>query len=95
MNFVGRDGTFVVDGLAECVHDAADHGFANRHAHDASGAFDFVAFLDSVYSPSSTDADLVFFQVHGDAGDVVRERQQFAGHDLVEAMDARDAVAQA
>ena len=50
--------------------------------------------LISVYSPSSTDADLVFFQVHGDAGNVVRELEQFAGHDFVEAVDAGDTVAQ-
>ena len=50
--------------------------------------------LISVYSPSSTDADLVFFQVHGDAGHAVRELEQFAGHDLVEAIDAGNAVAQ-
>ena len=32
---------------------------------------------------------LVFFQVHGDAGHVVREGEQFAGHDLVQAVHAR------
>ena len=50
--------------------------------------------LISVYSPSMHDADLVFFQVHGDAGDAVREAEQFARHDLVEAVDAGDAVAE-
>ena len=48
----------------------------------------------SVYSPSSTDADLIFFQVHGDAGHVVRKLEQFAGHDFVESMNPGDAVAQ-
>ena len=32
---VGVDGALVVDGLAERVDDAADHGFADGHGHDA------------------------------------------------------------
>ena len=91
---VGRDGALVVDGLAERVHHAADHGIAHRHAHDAPGALDLVAFLDLGVFAEQHHADLVFFQVHGDAGHAVREGQQFAGHDLVESIDARDAVAQ-
>ena len=38
-------------------------------------------------------ADLVFFQVHGDAGNAVRELDQLARHHLFEAVNARDAVA--
>ena len=91
---VGRDRALVVDGLAQRVHHAADHGFAHRHAHDAAGALDLVAFLDFGVFAQQHRADLVFFQVHGDAGHVVRELEQFAGHDFVQAMDAGDAVAQ-
>src|ERR1035437_6132200 len=36
---------------------------------------------------------LVFFQFHGDAGPVVRELDQLARHDLFEAVDSGDAVA--
>ena len=91
---VGRDGTFVVDGLAERVHHASDHVVADRHAHDASGALDLVAFLDLSEFAEQHDADLVLFQVHGDTGHPVRERQQFAGHDFVETVHTRDAVTQ-
>ncbi len=39
-------------------------------------------------------AHLVFFEREGEAGDAVREAEQFARHDLVEAMQAGDAVAE-
>ena len=91
---VGRDRPLVVDRLAQRVHHAADHAFAHRDAHDASGALDLVAFLDFGVLAEQHHADLVFFQVHGDAGNAVRETKQFAGHDFVEAVDARDTVAQ-
>ena len=67
---------------------------ADGHAHDAPGALDLVAFLDLGVLAEQHDADLVFFQVHGDAGDVVREGEQFSGHDLVQAIDAGNTVAQ-
>jgi hypothetical protein len=50
--------------------------------------------LISVYSPRRTTPNLVFLQVHGNARDVVRELEQFAGHDLLQAMDARNPVAE-
>ena len=90
---VGVDRPFVVDRVAERVDHAADHGIAHGHAHDAAGALDLVALFDFGVLAHQHHADLVFFQVHGNAGDVVREREQFAGHDLVEAVDAGDAVA--
>ena len=90
---VGGDGALVVDGLTECVDHAADHGVADGHAHDLAGALDLVAFLDLGVIAEQHGADLIFFEVHGQAGDAVREREQFAGHDLVEAVNAGDAVA--
>ena len=89
----GLDGALAVDGLAERVDHAADQRFAHRHRHDAAGAADFVAFLDLRVIAEQHGADLVFFQVHGDAGDVVRELDQLARHDLFQAVDAGDAVA--
>ena len=91
---VGRDRALVVDGLTQRVDHAADQGFADGHAHDAAGALDLVAFADLRVLAQQHHADLVFFQVHGDAGDVVRELEQFSGHDFVEAVDAGNTVAQ-
>ena len=54
---------------------------------------DLVAFLDFRVFAQQHRAHLVFFQVHGDAGNAVRELDQLAGHDLFQAVNARDAVA--
>ena len=80
-------------GWPSAIDHAADHGFAHRHGHDAAGAPDFVAFLDFGVVAQQHRADLVFFQVQGDAGDAVRELDQFARHHLFQAVNARDAVA--
>ncbi len=87
------DGAFVVDGLAEGVDHPADQRFAHRHGHDAAGAPHFVAFLDLVRFAQQHGADLVFFQVHGDARDVMRELDQLSGHHLFQAVDTGDAIA--
>ena len=94
MNLSVWIGPFVVNGLAERVDDATDEGVADGHAHDAAGALDLVAFFNLGVFAEQHHADLIFFQVHGDAGHAVREAEQFAGHDLVEAIDAGDAVAE-
>src|SRR4029077_2042117 len=91
---VGRDGPLVVDGLTKRVHDATYHRFAHGHAHDATGALDLVTFLDLGVFAEQHHANLIFFQVHRDAGHAVGEGKQFASHDLIEAIDARNAVAQ-
>src|SRR5581483_260653 len=91
---VRGDRPLIVDGLAERVHHATHERIAYRDAHDAAGAHDLVAFLDFGVLPEKHYADLVFFQIHGDAGNIVRERQQFAGHGLVQSMHPSDSVAQ-
>ena len=49
--------------------------------------------LISVILAQQHGAHLVFFQVQGDARHAVRELDQLAGHDLLQAVDAGDAVA--
>ena len=61
------DGTIVVDRVAERIHHAADQRVAHRHGHDAAGAADFVAFLDRGVIAQQHGADLIFFEVQGDA----------------------------
>ena len=39
-------------------------------------------------------ADLVLFEVHGEAGDTVRELEQLAVHHLIEAVKPRDSIAE-
>ena len=90
----GGDRALVVDGLAERVDHAADHGVANRHAENLAGALDFVAFAELGVVAQNDGADLVLFKREREARDAVREAEQLAGHDLVESVKARDAVAE-
>src|SRR5208337_5164360 len=62
---VGVDRAFVINGLAERVDHSTDHRIAHRHAHDAAGALDLVAFFDFRVLTQEHHANLVFFQVHG------------------------------
>ena len=87
------DRPLIVNGIAERIHDAPDQSIADRHGHDFVGALDDVAFADFGVIAEQHRAHLVFFQVQRDAEDVVRELDHFAGHALVESMDARDSVA--
>ena len=90
---ISVDRALVIDRVAERVYHAADHGIADGHAHDAAGTLDLVALFDLGVLAHEHHAHLVFFQVHSKAVDIVREGEQLARHDLVEAVDARDAVA--
>src|SRR6266851_3621153 len=88
------DGALVVDWLTERVDDAANHGLADGHGHDLAGALDGVAFLDLGVVAEEHGSDLVLVEVHGESGDAVGELDELAGHDLVQTVDARDAVAE-
>src|SRR6185436_9670042 len=89
----GVDRPLAVDRNTEGVDDAADHRRADRHRHDAAGALALIAFLQLVVVAEEHAADAVFLEVEGEAGDVVRELDQLAGHDALEPVDAGDAVA--
>ena len=91
---LGEDRALAVDGLAERVHDAAEHLFADRHRDDAPGALDRVAFLDGAVFAEQHGAHAVFFEVQRDAEDAVRELEHLAGHGPLAAVHARDAVAE-
>ena len=93
---VGRDRTLAVDRLAEGVDHAADQRVADRHRGDPAGGADLVALFDLGVLTDDEDADGVLFQVEGQA-DGVRswELDQLTGHDLAQAVDVGDAVADA
>src|SRR6185312_12573999 len=82
-----------VDRIAERVHHAADQGIAHRHGHDFAGAAHFLAFTNAGILAEQHRTDLIFFEVHGDAENAVPEGDELACHDLLEAMDTRDTVA--
>ena len=90
---VGRDRALAVHRLAERVDHAAEHRVAHRHRDDAAGALDLVAFLERVELAEQHGADAVLFEVQRDAEQAVGKLQHLAGHGLVHALHARDAVA--
>ena len=82
-----------VDRVAEPVDDAAQEAAADRHVDDRAGALDDVALADAAVLAEDDDADIVAFEVEGHAPHPVRELDHLAGLDLVEPVDASDAVA--
>ena len=82
-------------GLAERIHDAANHA--------SPTGTDIIVLVRLTTSPSCNsrgfaeqhDADFFFLEVQRDAENVVREREHLAGHDFFQAVNARDAVADA
>ena len=94
----GDNVTQTVDGLAERIDDAAEHGTAHGDIHNAASGAALVAFLDGVDGTKQNGADLVTVKVLGKAEDGLTgigalELQKLACHGALEASDARDAVA--
>ena len=82
-----------VDRVAEPVDHPAEQAAADRHVDDRAGALDRVALADAAVVAKDHDADIVAFEIEGHALHPVRELDHLAGLDLVEAVDAGDAVA--
>jgi hypothetical protein len=93
---LGRDGALAVDGLAERVHDATEESGAGRHLDDPAGAAHGVVLLDELGLAHQYRAHLVLVEVerhaHHDMPAFAHELQQLAGHGVLEAVDAGDAV---
>ena len=88
------DRPLAVDRVAEPVHHAAEQPVADRHVHDGAGAADRVALADRLVVAEDDDADVVGLEVerhplHAGGGEV----DHLAGHDVLQAVDAGDAVA--
>src|SRR5690606_14356531 len=88
----GLDRALAVDRIAERVDDAAEEARTDRHVDDGAGALDGVAFLDVAVGAEDDDADIVGLEVQRHAADAARELDHLAGLDVVEAVDAGDAV---
>ena len=89
----GGDRALPVDRPAERVHDASHERRSHRHLDDLSGAADLLALADLPRLAEKHDADVVFLEVQGETEEVVTEVEELSGHRLVEAVHARDAVA--
>ena len=90
---LGLDRSLAVDWIAERVNDAAEQAFANRHFDDRARALDGLPFLDFAIAAENNDADIVTFEIERHAAHAALEFDHLAGLDIVEPIDARDAVA--
>src|SRR5580704_4927104 len=91
--FGGLDWALAVDRIAERIDHAAEQAFADGSIDDGAGALDGLAFLDLPVSAEDHDTDIVGLEVERHAAGAVLELDHLAGLDVVEAVDAGDAVA--
>src|SRR6185312_14906814 len=82
-----------VDGVAERIDHPAEQPAAHRHVDDGAGALHRVALADAAVIAEDDDADVVALEVERHALDAAWELDHLAGLDLVEPIDAGDAVA--
>src|SRR5216684_4024629 len=82
-----------IDRLAERIDDPAEQTLADGSIDDGAGALDGLAFLDLAVGAENHDADVVGLKVQRHAAGAVLELDHFAGLDVVEAVDAGNAVA--
>src|ERR1700730_3690133 len=90
---VGLDRALAVDRITERIDDAAKQALADGGVDDGAGALDGLAFLDLAVGAEDHDADVVGFEVQRHAAGAVLELNHLAGLDVVEAVNAGNAVA--
>ena len=94
----GVDGTEAVNGLAEGVDDAAEHGVTSGDVHDAASRAALVTLPDGVDITKEDGAYSVLVEVlgetvHASTSAAARELQEFASHGGTKASHAGDTVA--
>ncbi len=92
---LGDDRALAVDRVAETVDDAAEQALADGDVHDRAGPLHGRTLGDRGVRAEDHDADIVGLEVQRHALDAARELDHLAGLDVVEAVDAGDAVADA
>ena len=90
---VARDRPLPVQRLAERVDDASQQALADRDLQQLARRADLVALLELRVVAEDDDADFGLVQVQRQAGDAVAEVEHLVEHDIAEAFDLGDAVA--
>ncbi len=86
------DRPFPVDGLTDRIDHTTDQRFTDRNFCDTAGALDRIPFLDSHIVAHQHGADVVLFQIQGDAIESAWKLEHFTGHGPVKAVDLGDTV---
>src|SRR4029078_9116145 len=89
---VGLDRALAVDRISEAIDDAAEKTFTDRNFDDGASPLDRIAFLDRAVVAENNDADVVGFEVQRHATDAAREFDPLTGVDVIESVDAGDAI---
>ncbi len=79
--------------MAERIDDAPQQFRADRHLDHPAGAFGDVALFDLAVLTEENAADIVLLEVQSHAENAVGELDQFHGHDIFQAIDTGDAIA--
>src|SRR5690348_9851474 len=87
------DVALAVEWYPERVDDPAQKAFSDRNIDDRAGAFDCVAFLDGGVRSKNDDAHIVRLKIKRHAANTARKLDHLAGLHVVEAIDARNSVA--
>src|SRR5207248_9676702 len=66
---------------------------ADRHRDDSAGPLHLIALFDLLELAKEHRANALLFEVQRDTVDAVRELEHLSGHRIVDAVHARDAVA--
>src|SRR5208282_4683619 len=91
---LGRfDRPLAVDGLTECVDDAAEQAFADRDFGDSAGAFDLVAFLNGLGIAEEHGADVVLLEAQHHPVHLMGKFEQLAECRVLKSVDSGDTVA--
>ena len=93
----GLDLALAVDRHTERVHDTAEQAFAGRNLHDAARSADLIIFLDCGDVTEKNGADLILFEVLGQAEHGLTvgsdELEKLASHRVLQTVNTSDAVA--
>ena len=90
---IGNDRTFAIERFAEGIDNAPEEAFANRDGEEAASGADFVSSFDVLAGTEEHAANFGFFQVEGESVDAAGEFDHLIEHDVTEALDFGDAVA--